>query len=560
MRIKSINYINTITLVILLLLPVLNMFGQSGKSVLEDESIIQVATNSVSFSLRATDRKGRVIPIDPKTQNLKVVVDGSEQSFGFEKLSVRHFFILVDTSSSMLNAKISKVIEAVSRLVKSGDDAQIFSVYSFSNQLTFVGDFKNTQSDEVKQLLSKLKVNGETALYDAVRTVLKLSDRSSNSNALIIFTDGQDSVSKTSDNELKNLLGIRKSLTYLIVLASQMACREDQPLCMDSNESFKQVESRFQDIFQSVFFLVKDKESLYKLAKSIPAESGLLNVYFNPTANIDQDGEHQIKVLINDNERKLNLIHRQSYFQSSDRNLNAPDDYQAEKPLSMNRGNSVVKVNFNEPPPVEVDDLINEYKEKPAKELIVAINAVKPDRTSDEAIRLLPAEWQKLIKQIPNPRLQKVQNDLSEYLLLENYKFIELDSPSEAAISDSNVLILITSGMLKIADDTALEALIIHELTHGVFVNESKKAKISFNEGLKENDPNKMEAARKILAQIEIKCDLTAVKLLQANGNSPESYFRVLELLKQQEFNGDVIYHPKLINRIQAMKGVEQLF
>lgn len=170
-------------------------------------------------------------------------------------------------------------------------------------------------------------------------------------------------------------------------------------------------------------------------------------------------------------------------------------------------------------PKDEVQQLIDEYGSIPISDLLEQFNSVKADMPVKDALAGLPNQWLALTRtpaQIGDTRLWRVGSKALK-LTGSNYEFIYLENRSPLAASDSNCLLVVTSAMLSLTegDDDALLGVIVHEIAHGIFAQDSVDTKIQFNAAIRAKDYIKADQLRKHLALTEIKCDLIAGRILR---------------------------------------------
>ena len=275
-----------------------------------DDEVIKVETQLVPLSLRATDKKGRILPVEKN--GLRLMVDGEEQKIDFLEVEpITHYVVLLDASSSMRNKKFDRAVDSLSWLLKATTQDQRLSIYIFAETLHYLGEFRKNEADTLHDRLSATKPEGMTALYDAALEVTHKLQNETESTALIVITDGADSASKATAEVLEAGLFVKNSLTYLIVLNNQMAARQEYTH-KDDGEA-RRAGAEFQKIFQSVLFLPTDTGKLKRVVEEIPREAkDIVRLAFTPSEKAGATGDHRIEIR-SPNTRTL-LTHRTNYF------------------------------------------------------------------------------------------------------------------------------------------------------------------------------------------------------------------------------------------------------
>lgn len=181
----------------------LTIFGQT-----DGDDVISVDTSIVVMNATITDASGKAA--GGLSQKLfHIFEDGVEQkieSFDTEETPFAAV-ILLDTSGSMaerVSLARGSAIKFLERL-RVGDSAAIFN---FNSKVEMVQDFSNSR--DIRQHAFDLKADGMTVLNDAVYKASEaLSKRPEKRRAIIVLSDGADTMSKTSDSKaLKAALAV----------------------------------------------------------------------------------------------------------------------------------------------------------------------------------------------------------------------------------------------------------------------------------------------------------------------------------------------------------------
>ena len=162
----------------------------------------------VSLSLVVTDSRGRPVPT-LQASDLALSEDGVPQEislFAQEEWPIR-LSILLDSSGSMADA-LPVAKRASARLVRAlrpGDQAQ---VAQFNRTLQPLQEATADQ-DALVQAIDRVLPSGDTALYSALYVTLKDLVRTRTDDlarrAIVVLSDGEDTVSTVTDDQLLDL-------------------------------------------------------------------------------------------------------------------------------------------------------------------------------------------------------------------------------------------------------------------------------------------------------------------------------------------------------------------
>jgi Ca-activated chloride channel family protein len=163
-----------------------------------DDDVISVDSSIVVMNAAVTDVSGKaVLGLDRKF--FHVFEDGVEQqidSFGAEETPFAAV-ILLDTSGSMEDRVTLARSSAIQFLdgLRTGDNAAIYNFYS---KVELVQDFSSSRY--MKESAFDLKADGMTVLNDAIYKAAEvLSKRPEKRRAIIVLSDGADTMSKASE-------------------------------------------------------------------------------------------------------------------------------------------------------------------------------------------------------------------------------------------------------------------------------------------------------------------------------------------------------------------------
>lgn len=173
-----------------------------------DDEVVRVNANLIVLNVSVTDDKGMHLS-GLNINDFKIFEDDKLQkitTFSAEDTSFAAV-ILMDTSGSMEH-RISLARSAAIRFLDGLRGEDYVAVYNFDSKITMVQDF-STSRDLLPKAFN-LSAKGMTTLYDAVvRASNELSKRPEKRRAIIVLSDGKDTVSSsTMEKALKSALAV----------------------------------------------------------------------------------------------------------------------------------------------------------------------------------------------------------------------------------------------------------------------------------------------------------------------------------------------------------------
>ncbi len=172
----------------------------------------------INVTATVTDASGRFVP-DLRKEDFLVYEDDQLQSvthFNSERVPVS-LGIVLDTSGSMAGDKIRAAQSALNRFLYDLLDRQdeLF-LYRFSNDPILLQNW-TTDRALLSRALGRIAPNGGTAMYDAVAEAIPLAEEGKNrKKALLVISDGNDTSSRVSVREVKQLVRESEALVYAI--------------------------------------------------------------------------------------------------------------------------------------------------------------------------------------------------------------------------------------------------------------------------------------------------------------------------------------------------------
>ena len=176
----------------------------------------------VSVNAIVKDRRGRPV-INLKRDDFQILENGAARpivDFGFTDQGAVSFGVLVDQSGSMkLSSNLDSAREVIRHLLAwfdAGKDE--VALFAFDQQLTEVQPF-TTDAATVIDALPKLTAYGTTALYDAIAsTAERLEGRPTKRRAVVVVTDGLDTASAKSIEDVSGIASAIDVPVYVVVV------------------------------------------------------------------------------------------------------------------------------------------------------------------------------------------------------------------------------------------------------------------------------------------------------------------------------------------------------
>lgn len=185
-----------------------------------DEYTIRVDVEMVILHATAQDHKHALVSGLDK-DNFQVYEDGVLQpikNFSHEDIPVT-VGLVIDNSGSM-GPKRTDVIAAALAFARSSNPQDQIFVVNFNERVSYGLPDNTPFTDQVAQLevaLSRIRAQGETALYDALAAALEhLRMGNRDKKVLIIISDGGDNASKHKLTEIMTMVGQPDAIIYTI--------------------------------------------------------------------------------------------------------------------------------------------------------------------------------------------------------------------------------------------------------------------------------------------------------------------------------------------------------
>lgn len=192
------------------------LVGQQPPSDSSSLPTVKVETNLVSLTATVVDRDGKPVP-NLNKEDFTLYEDGIRQGIAiFQRednpVSVG---ILFDTSGSMVD-KIDDVKDAVVHFTNIVNPQDEFFLLQFSTEAFVVQDLISDR-EELRKAVGRLRARGSTALYEAIaKGSTYVRQGRHRKKALLVITDGNDTSSEISFQEVIRLTQISEVLIYCL--------------------------------------------------------------------------------------------------------------------------------------------------------------------------------------------------------------------------------------------------------------------------------------------------------------------------------------------------------
>ena len=248
-----------------------------------DDDVISVDSSIVVLNATITDASGKAV--GGRGQKLfKVFEDGQEQeivSFTAEETPFAAV-ILLDTSGSMENRVTLARSAAIQFLAGIRVDDNV-AIYNFDSKIAMVQDFSNSR--DIREQVFDLKADGMTLLNDAIfKAAELLSKRAEKRRAIIVLSDGADTMSRKSSDKALHAASLAGATIYTV----DMSATEDNSRGRLQNQG---VLKNFSDKTGGRFIATPGGVAMRDAFKRIVEELGLqYTIAFQP-ANTKKDGK-----------------------------------------------------------------------------------------------------------------------------------------------------------------------------------------------------------------------------------------------------------------------------
>lgn len=197
----------------------------------EERPQFRINVDTVSLAVTVLDEKQHLVNGLPR-ENFTVFEDGVEQDvqFFFHGEVPLKMAILIDTSRSM-QEKISLAQEAAIRFVRSLEPGDEVQVVEFNDRVLTLVEL-TADFEKISEAIRQTEVDGATSLYTALYVSLKDLDRLSKDvlarRTIVVLSDGNDTKSMLSFEDVKELARKSNVIIYSISLRATEADLEKE--------------------------------------------------------------------------------------------------------------------------------------------------------------------------------------------------------------------------------------------------------------------------------------------------------------------------------------------
>jgi len=183
------------------------------------------STRTVRVPVSVFDKAGHPV-MGLRGEDFQIQEDGKKQEvsyFSGERKPLR-IALALDVSASMEN-KIREVEAALRHFIDLLEPEDEILVLTFNDHVDVVQDFTSDRN-RLSRVLNMLEPAGATALFDAAKEAIeRVSPGPAESKAVVLVTDGMDTVSATSWGELRELAKRSEVPVFSIGLGSDFTFR-----------------------------------------------------------------------------------------------------------------------------------------------------------------------------------------------------------------------------------------------------------------------------------------------------------------------------------------------
>jgi Ca-activated chloride channel family protein len=273
--------------------------------------VFETGIEIINLNVSVTDVSNRYVT-DLKGPDFAVFEDGIRQEltlFNHEDLPIS-LSVLIDSSASM-DEKIEVARGAATRFIKTLRPEDVAQVVQFNDRATTLQDFTADQT-ALAEAITRIQTSGPTALHNAMYVALKdLQKQKRNElrrRAVVLLSDGEDTASLVSDEQLLDLARKTEISIYAISL---------RPKHVSDRQKFSQathlLTALTQDTGGQVHFpnSLSELDSVYdRIAEELRTQYSLGYV----SSNKRSDGKWRRIVVRVPTRQELQVRHKLGYF------------------------------------------------------------------------------------------------------------------------------------------------------------------------------------------------------------------------------------------------------
>jgi Ca-activated chloride channel family protein len=204
------------------------------------ETVFRGGTDAILVPVRVLDASDRFRSGLMK-DDFEILEDGIPQEISFVLVENAPATILLalDISGSM-NAQMESIREGALTFLKVVPPTDLVSLAVFNEDL-FVLSKPSGDRRPARNALERLKSWGSTALYDGIIRGAELLQSQPSPRAMVVFTDGNDSSSRSTMSTVRSALQSRDLSLYIVAApgaAKEQAIRELETVSRETGGSF----------------------------------------------------------------------------------------------------------------------------------------------------------------------------------------------------------------------------------------------------------------------------------------------------------------------------------
>jgi len=277
--------------------------------------VFKAGIDVVNITLTVRDKQGQLVS-DLSAGDFAVYEDGQPQTMalfaratedGQEEALALDLGLLLDTSESMAR-QMKLTRESALRFLDAVPRARDLLVVFFDQDIRISRYDSEHQQGLIDRIID-MKGSGNTALYDAITVYLSRVEESQGRKVLVLFTDGEDSRSLISLNELIALVRSSNVMVYAISFAGSSFSLGSNRYVSARSFLAHLAETTGGDIFTPAS--PRDLPGIYQ--KILHALAGQYVIGFI-SDNVKRDGKfRKLRIEAKDKSRGLKIQHRLGY-------------------------------------------------------------------------------------------------------------------------------------------------------------------------------------------------------------------------------------------------------
>ena len=474
------------------------------------EDVISVTTRLVGVTVELPDG----IRDDSDLRALDINADGLHHRPAFAEVSGgANVGLVVDMSTSMKGRKASRTREAVREFLKHSDPRNEYALILFNGAVNFVGEFCGDEGGRraLDEALGETIAEGETILYDAclkARDIVAGMSGEHSKRALVVFTDGHDTRSKTPLAALDRGLNSLGGLVYLVVLGS--AVQAEQPFTSNPDPYNESVARELAKAARGEAFPARSAVSLIDASRKVARRlSRTAHLGFYPTQAAALPGTHTLSVTTPGG-RPLRARERYT--------IDGPGvEHEDEKPPALTPWQQAIReVEGGTPDTLVFETALRRRAPElsPEARLFYKKQLFGHPDLANTPVLDSDTEEARRVREIILPTLKTFDRTGYEVVIIRQ-------DPLFIGIWRECVIVL-SSSMVEFLTPKQLRAAVAHDLAHECFIDE-----------LVEADRLKKSPASYHL--IEHKCDLVAALAIRALGEKPFELAAAVERIEKHQ-------------------------